>query len=226
MLFIVGTPIGNLDDISLRALKVLKQVDYILCEDTRRTKILLNKYKINNKLISYFEHSKHKKIDSIINLLLEGKVLALVSEAGTPGISDPGNRLIKEILKRDINVKISPVPGPSAITALLSVSGLPCNKFIFYGFLPKKNKRKKLLEEILKSDITSVFYESPYRIKDTLNDLYNLYNKLDKLINKKIVIGRELTKIFEDIYYFTLAEIKDKLPEIKSKGEFTIAIGK
>mgnify|MGYP000184240517 CR=1 FL=1 len=171
-LYVVATPIGNLEDITLRALRILKEVDYILAEDTRRTKILLDFYNIKTPLISYFQHSKKKKIDLILNFLKEGKKLALVSESGTPGILDPGGELISKILEElKDDVKIIPVPGPCALCAALSVAGFPVHKFIFFGFLPKKKKRKRILKEILNSPYPVLFYEAPYRLLKTLKEI-------------------------------------------------------
>src|SRR3989344_739541 len=161
--YIVAGPIGNLEDISLRTLRLLSEVDLILCEDTRVTKKLLDKYKIGTPTLSYHQHSKLNKVEYIIRFLREGKNLALVSDAGTPGISDPGNKLVKaavESLSADL-VKIVPIPGPSAVTAAASVSGFPMDKFLFLGFPPAKRKRKKFFEEVVSSRYPAIFYESP-----------------------------------------------------------------
>ncbi len=176
-LYIIGTPIGNLEDITLRALKTLASVDIILCEDTRMTKRLLDRNAISTKTLSYHMHSKLSRVDEIIGLLREGKNLALVSDAGTPGISDPGSELVKRVREafaqdrpaRDI--KIESVPGPSALTAALSIAGIPCADFTFLGFLPHKKGRETLFKEIASSERTMVFYESPHRIMKTLESL-------------------------------------------------------
>ena len=179
-LFIVSTPIGNLEDISQRALRILKEADLILCEDTRVTKKLLDHYQIKTPTLSYHQHSKLQKTEYIINLLKGGRNLALVSDAGTPGISDPGNKLIEEIIHYNdrsaqiMELKIVPVPGPSAVTCAASISGFPMDKFIFMGFPPVKEKRKKFFEEVLNSKYPLIFYESPYRIIKTLSELQSL----------------------------------------------------
>jgi len=220
-LYVVATPIGNLEDISLRALRILKEVDLILCEDTRRTQKLLNFYQIKKKLLSYHQHSKLKRIEEIIDLLKRGKNLALVSDSGTPSISDPGGKLIEKIFETfGDSVKIVPIPGPSAITSIASISGFPMDKFLFLGFLPKKKKKKEFLEEILKSKYPVIFFESPYRILKTLEEL--------EILNPdfKIVVARELTKKFETIYRGKVGEVKEKIKKDKIKGEFTIVVFK
>jgi len=224
-LYIVATPIGNLEDISLRALRILKEVDLILCEDTRVTKKLLDRYQIKKPLLSYHQHSKLQKIDYIISLLKEGKNLALVSDSGTPGVSDPGNKLVNEVMKwLSDRVKIIPIPGPSALTCAASVSGFPMDKFLFLGFLPKKKKRKEVLKEILESKYPVIFYESPYRILKTLKEL-NLEAKTYKL-EPKLVVCRELTKKFETIYRGKIEEVIKKIESSPIKGEFVIVVGK
>ncbi|MBL7141977.1 16S rRNA (cytidine(1402)-2'-O)-methyltransferase [Patescibacteria group bacterium] len=216
MLYIVATPIGNLKDVTLRALEILKSVDLILCEDTRQTKKLLDHYKIKRSLLSYHQHSKISRLNQIFKLLEQGKDLALVSDAGTPGISDPGNKLISQIIKQ--SAIIVPIPGPSALTTALSVCGFPADKFIFYGFLPQKKRKEKILKEIVDSKITSVFYESPYRIIKTLR-------KLEELgLNKKIVVCRELTKKFETVYRGSITGVINQLNKDTVKGEFVIVI--
>lgn len=212
-LYIIATPIGNLGDISLRALDTLKQVDLILCEDTRVTRKLLDHYQIKTLVESYHQHSKISKINKIIDLLKQGKNLALVSDSGTPGISDPGNKLIEQI--QDLAEIIS-IPGPSAITAIASVSGFPMDKFIFLGFPPHKKGRQKFFKEILDYKYPVIIYESPHRIIKTLKQLEEV-GKFD------IVIGRELTKKFETIYR---GEIKDIINEITPRGEFAVVIRK
>ena len=221
--YIVATPIGNLKDISLRALETLKEVDLILCEDTRVTKKLLDHYQINTLILSYYQHSKLKKIEYILQLLKEGKNLALVSDAGTPGISDPGNKLVQEVIKSlSDQVEIVPIPGPSAVTAAASISGFSMDKFLFLGFPPTKKKRKKFFEEVINSKYPVILYESPYRILKTLNEL--------KIVNDKlsVVVCRELTKKFETIYRGTINQIIEKVLEDKIgdkiKGEFVIIL--
>ena len=222
-LYIISTPIGNLNDISLRAIKTLKEVDLVLCEDTRRTKKLLNHYKINTPTLSYHQHSKLKKINYIIDLLRQGKDLALVSDAGTPGISDPGNKLVEVAIKSlDNKIRVVPIPGPSAVIAALSVSGLPTDKFLFLGFPPVKKKRKKFLKEVIESKYSVVFYESPYRIIRTLEDLKKILDIKDKIPNIHIVVCREMTKIFETIYRGRIDKVIEEIQKDKIKGEFVV----
>jgi len=224
-LYIVATPIGNLEDITKRALRILTEVDLILCEDTRTTKKLLEHYQIKTPTLSYHQHSGLQKIDYIINLLKQGKNLALVSDAGTPGISDPGNKLIEEIkesLKEE--VKIIPIPGPSAVTTAASISGFPVDKFIFMGFPPAKRKRKKFFEEIIRQLVNLkypvIFYESPHRILKTLNELKILNQNL------KIVVARELTKKFETTYRGDVGKVIEEIEKDKIKGEFVVIVEK
>lgn len=219
ILYIVGTPIGNLEDISLRALRILKEVDFVLCEDTRVTRVLLGKYEIKTPTISYFQHSGLTKVNQIIDLLKDGKNLALVSDAGTPGISDPGNKLIESVLQELPEVKIEPIPGACAAIAALSISGLPTDKYIFYGFLPHKKGKETILKEIIGNKFTSVFYESTHRILKTLNKLHELG------LNKHVVVCRELTKKFETIYRGEIADVLSELEKGITKGEFVVVVG-
>ena len=222
-LFIVATPIGNLEDLSMRALRILKEVDFILCEDTRVTKKLLNHYDIKKPLLSYHQHSRLKKVNYILELLKQGKNLALISDAGTPGISDPGNLLVDEAIKRLMEkVKIIPIPGPSAVTAAASISGFPMDKFLFLGFPPTKRKRKKFFQEVVKSKYPVIFYESPYRIIKSLRDL-QLISKTYNL-KTKIVVCRELTKKFETIYRGKIEEVIREIEKGKVKGEFVVIV--
>ncbi|MBL7150072.1 MAG: 16S rRNA (cytidine(1402)-2'-O)-methyltransferase [Candidatus Pacebacteria bacterium] len=221
-LYIIGTPIGNLEDLSFRALRILKEVDLILCEDTRVTKKLLDNYGIKAQALSYHQHSKLKKVEEIIQLLKEGKNLALVSDAGTPGISDPGNKLVEEVINRlRDEVKVIPIPGPSAVTAAASISGFPMDKFIFMGFPPTKRKRKKFFEEMINSKYPVIFYESPYRIMKTLKELSSFVG------DREIVVCRELTKKFETTYRGTIKEVIEKINPLaggKIKGEFVAIV--
>ena len=219
-LYIVGTPIGNLEDVSLRALRILKEVDFLLCEDTRVTKRLLEHYDISTSTISYHQHSTLQKVDSILELLREGKNLALVSDAGTPGISDPGNKLVSEVIRNVEGVQVVPIPGASALTAVASISGFPMDRFVFLGFPPQKNKRKKFFEEVIASKYPVIFYESPYRIQKTLEELRALDGHLP------IVVARELTKKFETTYRGTVNEVIEQVKADSSKGEFVVAVGK
>jgi len=217
-IFIIATPIGNLKDISLRALEELKRADFILCEDTRVTRKLLLRYQIKTPTISYHQHSNKGKINYILDLLRQGKNLALVSDAGTPGISDPGNELINLANKEIDNLKIIPIPGPSAILAIASVAGLSMDKFLFLGFPPHKRKRKKFFEEVISSQHPVIIYESPYRIIRTLKDLQELGPELS------LVVGRELTKKFETIYRGRIDNVIEKIQKDKVKGEFVIIV--
>ncbi|KKR79875.1 MAG: Ribosomal RNA small subunit methyltransferase I [Candidatus Nomurabacteria bacterium GW2011_GWA2_40_9] len=221
-LYIVATPIGNMTDITLRAIETLKNVDLILCEDTRVTKNLLNKYDIKKPTMSYHAHSKLAKIDKIIELLEEGKDLALVSDAGTPGISDPGALLvskIKEYFNND-KVQVVPIPGATAIITALSASGLPTHEFTFLGFLPHKKGRETLFKEIAESKRTVVFYESTHRIIKTLESLVKFSPE------KNICVARELTKIYEQFKTGTPSEVLNYFNENKDKvrGEFTVIV--
>ena len=217
----VATPIGNLGDITLRAIETLKDVDLILCEDTRETKKILDKYGIVKPTMSYHAQSKLSKTDKIFELLEEGKNLALVSDAGTPGISDPGALLVSKIKEYlSDSVDVIPIPGPSAIIAALSASGLPTHEFTFLGFLPHKKGRETLFKEIAISERTMVFYESPHRILKTLESLVKFCP------DKKVCVARELTKIYEEFKTGTPAEILEYLNKNKEKqrGEFTVIV--
>jgi len=217
ILYIVGTPIGNLEDITKRALRILSEVDLILCEDTRNTKVLLDHYQIKTPTLSYHQHSRLKKTEEIISFLREGKNIALVSDAGTPGISDPGNQLAESAISGSgDNIKITPIPGPSALTAIASISGFPTDRFLFLGFPPVKKKRNKFFEEVINSKYPVIFYESPYRILKTLKELSSL----------EVLVCRELTKKFETIYRGTAAEIIRSLEKEGIRGEFAVIVKK
>jgi 16S rRNA (cytidine1402-2'-O)-methyltransferase len=221
ILYVVATPIGNLEDMTQRALRILKEVDFVLCEDTRHTLQLLNYFGIKKSLISYHQHSQFQKIDHIIDLLRQGKNLALVSDAGTPAISDPGGVLVAEAVKQlGDAVQIVPIPGVAAVTALASVAGLPTDKFVFLGFLPLKKGRQSLFNFIKDSDKTVIFYESPHRIIKTLESLAGLLEP-----ERQLVVGRELTKKFETVYRGTTKEVLEKLQSDKILGEFVVAVG-
>ncbi len=220
-LFVIGTPIGNLEDITLRALRVLKEVDVILCEDTRVTKRLLEKYEITGKhLIAYNEQKSGIQIVKIIGLLQAGKNLALVSDAGTPGISDPGSFLVKQIREAMPEIKIESVPGPSALTTALSIAGVPVTDFVFLGFLPHKKGRETLFKEIAVSERAMIFYESPHRMLKALESLVKFAPA------KKVTIARELTKIHEEVVSGTLAELLGFFENNKEKvrGEFVVIV--
>src|SRR3990167_2447898 len=217
--FVVATPIGNMGDISFRAIETLKNVDLILCEDTRQTKKLLDKYNINKPTMSYHAQSKLAKTDKIFELLKEGKDLALVSDAGTPGISDPGAMLISQLKAHfSHGVNVIPVPGPSAVITALSASGLPTHEFTFLGFLPHKKGRETLFKEIDESKRTMAFYESPHRILKTLESLKKGMPK------RQVVLGREITKLHEQFLTGTAEELEEyftKHPETL-RGEFVV----
>jgi 16S rRNA (cytidine1402-2'-O)-methyltransferase len=219
-LYVVATPIGNLEDITLRALRVFKEVDYILCEDTRVTKKLLAKYDILIPTLSYHAHSSQREHERIIELLEEGRNLALVSDAGTPTISDPGSRIIEQVRTALPDVAIVAVPGPCALTAALSISGIPASEFLFLGFVPHKKGREKFFKEALESTRPVVFYESPHRILKALASM----EKLDP--KRRLVIGRELTKLHEEVLSGTVPELITLLTSDpkRQKGEFVVIV--
>jgi 16S rRNA (cytidine1402-2'-O)-methyltransferase len=218
--YVVGTPIGNLEDITLRAIRILGEADMILCEDTRVTAKLLEKYSIQKPTMSYHSQSKISKIEKILDLIEEGKTLALVSDAGTPTISDPGSLLVSKIREQFPDIKIIAIPGPSALISALSISGLPASEFLFLGFLPHKKGRETLFKEIAALKRTAVFYESPHRILKTIESLKTFVPK------RKIVIARELTKLFEELVSGTPAEVDEyfKSHPDKVRGEFVVLV--
>jgi len=216
-LYVVSTPLGNLEDITLRALRILKEVDLIAAEDTRHTGILLRHFGIHKPLTSYFEGNELKKREWILSRLKQGEQTALVSDAGTPGISDPGFRLIQTAIENQI--PIVPIPGPSAVIAALSISGLPTDAFLFKGFLPHKSKRRRdLLKQLEETKETLIFYESPHRLKETLGEI------LEILGDREMVLTRELTKIYEEVIRGRASVIRSQLEERKLKGEITLVI--
>jgi 16S rRNA (cytidine1402-2'-O)-methyltransferase len=217
MLYIVSTPIGNLGDISFRAIETLKNVDLIAAEDTRHTGILLKHYGIETTQTSFFEHNESKKADYLISLLNEGKDVALVSDAGTPGISDPGYRLIQ--MARANNIPMTAVPGACAAVTALTLSGLPMDRFCFEGFLPvKSSARRKKLELMRDEERTMIFYESPYRLVKSLKDIEEV---LDDPI---VVVARELTKKFEEIKQGSASDLAEYFGKKNVKGEIVLAI--
>lgn len=216
-LYLVGTPIGNLEDITLRALRVLREVSLIAAEDTRHTRKLLARYEIRTPTTSYFEHNKLAKLDVILAALETGDV-ALVSDAGMPGISDPGYELVRAALERGFPVV--PVPGPSAIVAALAASGLPTDAFVYVGFLPRKaGERRRVLEALRAERRTLVLYEAPHRLLDTLADIQ------ETLGNRVVAIARELTKMHEEIWRGTVSGARTHFTEHAPRGEFTLVIG-
>lgn len=215
MMYIVSTPIGNIKDITYRAVEVLGEADIILAEDTRKTGMLLKRLGIPNKpFLSYNEHNHSRRIPHVLELLKSGESLALVSNAGTPGISDPGARLVHEVLKAGF--KVIPVPGPSAVVAALSCSGFPANSFCFLGFVPKKDGQRRKLIEDLKSHQTVVMYESCHRIRKTLQAMAEL------IPDRQVCLCREMTKMFEESIRGTPREILEKLKS--AKGEFVLVL--
>lgn len=250
MLYIIATPIGNLEDITLRAIRTLKEVDLIAAEDTRHARILLNKYEIKTPLESFHAHSDDHKLHLLIDKLKEGKTIALISDAGTPGISDPGYILIKAAIEKGI--KVIPIPGPAAFLTALQASGLPTHQFLYLGFLPQKKGRQTLLESLKEEKRTIIFYESTHRILKTLSQLNELFTKWEgEAANKppsdkhtrndtppahpapphspparQIVIARELTKIHEEYFRGSAKEAYEHFnKKTKPKGEFVVMIG-
>jgi 16S rRNA (cytidine1402-2'-O)-methyltransferase len=216
ILYIVATPIGNLMDITMRALEVLKEVDYIVAEDTRHTVRLLNHYDIKNRLTSYHDYNKVQKSKWIIDKLQKGDNIALVSDAGTPGISDPAFYIVREAIKN--GYKVTSVPGPTAFVSALVISGLPTDRFVFEGFLPRRKGRKKRLDQLREENRTIILYESPHRLKKTLAELYSY------LGDREIAIARELTKKFEEVTRGALSKFLSSDMEFKIKGEFVIIV--
>lgn len=217
-LYVVSTPIGNLEDISLRAIRTLKEVDLIACEDTRNTRKLLSHYQIKKPLASYHEHNEKQKAELLLGYLRNGNNIALVSDAGTPGISDPGFRLVK--IASESGIDVISVPGASAAVAALSVSGLPTSSFSFFGFLPKtKNKKEAFLREIQGREQTLIFYESSRRVIDTLVSIFEVFG------DREISVSREMTKMFEETIIGKISDVIEKLRDKKElKGEFTFVI--
>ena len=216
-LILIPTPIGNLGDITQRAVECIKTVDILLCEDTRRSLKLLNHLKIKKPLKSYHKFNEHSTVEKVINEIQSGLVVGLISDAGTPSISDPGYLIVKMCI--DNNIEVECLPGPTALIPALAVSGLPSERFVFEGFLPVKKGRKTRLEELSKEKRTMIFYESPYKLYKTLQDFSNSLGP-----DREISISKELTKIFEST---TRGRIKDLMPEYenkKLKGEFVIVV--
>ncbi len=215
-LYIVSTPIGNLGDITYRAVEILRQADMVVAEDTRRTRILLNHFEIRSRLSSYNSYNQEKKTSQFIDLIKQGKTLALVSDAGTPGISDPLYQLVTAAIAEEIPVW--PIPGASAVLSALTVSGLPMDRFIYEGFLPRKKRRQSRLAELAEQNRTVVLYESPQRIQKTLTEILAVFG------NRQIAIARELTKIHEEVIRGNLEEIIPRTQDKNWRGEITLVI--
>lgn len=219
ILYVVATPVGNLKDITFRAIEVLQEVDLIAAEDTRRIRKLLNAYQISTPATSYHDHNEREKSGILLARLLKGEKIALVSNAGTPLLSDPGYHLLRKAIESEIPIR--PIPGPSSPTIALSVCGFSAGSYLFCGFLPgKKKKKKEKISEFLQSPYPVVFFESPYRIHQTLEIIEEVLGE------RKLFVGREMTKLFEDYLYGTASEIKAILQGKKRKGEFTVVIDK
>jgi len=216
-LYIVPTPIGNLEDITLRSINVLIDSDLVLCEDTRRSKILMSHYKINTQLKSFHKFNEHKEVDIIVDQIKEGKKISLISDAGTPGISDPGFLIVRTCIESEIEIEC--LPGATAFVPALINSGIPSDKFVFEGFLPVKKGRKTRLETLSNEERTMIFYESPHKILKTLNDF-----KLNFGSERKISISRELTKVYEENIRGTVEEVISFFGDKKIKGEIVIVV--
>lgn len=216
MLYIVSTPIGNLEDMTIRAIETLKKADFIAAEDTRQTQKLLQKYEIKTRTLSFHSYSSDAKLEKIIDLLKEGKEIALVSDAGTPGISDPAYSLIRRAIEE--NIRIIPIPGASSLLAAIVTSGLPMDKFVYLGFLPLKKGRQTLLKSLAEEPRTLVIFESPHRILRTLNDLR------EYLGDRDVAVCRELTKIYEEILRMPISKAIEHFEKIAPKGEFVLVV--
>ena len=218
VLFIVPTPIGNLEDMTFRGIRVLNESTLIAAEDTRHTKKLLMHYNINTPTISYFEHNRFTRIPQIVDHLISGKNVSVVTDAGTPGISDPAYKLIRATIEN--HIKVESIPGASASVTALSASGLPTDRFLFEGFLPHRKGRRKKLERLANLEATIIFYESPMRLIRTLNDI------LEFIGDRPTVIGRELTKVYEEYQRGKVSQLINYFKENKPRGEFVVMIGK
>ena len=217
-LYLVPTPIGNLEDITLRALRILEEVDFILAEDTRSSRILLQHYHIQTPLVSYHKFNEHQSLPKIIERLRNRETAALISDAGTPGISDPGFLLVRECIRE--NIPIECLPGPTALIPALVESGLPCDRFYFEGFLPVKKGRKTRITRITERDETTIIYESPYRIIRTLTELSEILG-----LERRVSMSREISKVFHETIRGTLSELVEWAKSKPLKGEFVIVIG-
>lgn len=216
-LYIVPTPIGNLKDMTYRSVEVLKEMDFVLAEDTRKTGILLKHYGISKPVEAFHKFNEHKKLENVVNKIKTGKTAALVSDAGTPGISDPGFLLVRELLASGIEVET--LPGATAFVPALINSGLPCERFVFEGFLPVKKGRQKRLTELVEERRTMIFYESPHKLLKTLDDFSKTFGN-----DRKISISRELTKIYEENFRGTIEDAIKYFSQKKTKGEFVVVV--
>ena len=218
MLYVVPTPVGNMEDMTFRAIKVLKEVDFILAEDTRTSSVLLHHYDIKNELHSHHKFNEHQTCQKVVERLLSGQSAALISDAGTPGISDPGFMLVRECVRNGIEVQT--LPGATAFVPALVSSGLPCDKFVFEGFLPQKKGRQKRLGELKNENRTIVFYESPYRVVKTLEQFAEVFGT-----ERPVSCCREISKLHEESVRGTIAEVLQHFKEHEPKGEFVIVLG-
>lgn len=216
-LIVVPTPIGNLEDITLRAIKILKEADAILSEDTRKTGFLLNHFEIKSKLESFHKFNEHKNVERIIDRLKSGELIALVSDAGTPGISDPGYLIVKHCLDNDIDIEC--LPGATALIPAVVLSGLPNDKFVFEGFLPQKKGRQKRLKELADEARTMVFYESPFRLMKFLEQVLEFFGE-----DRKVAVSRELTKMYEETIRGTVVEVIEYYKTNPIKGEIVVVV--
>lgn len=218
MLTLVPTPIGNLQDITLRALEVLKQSDIILAEDTRTTRILLQHYQIDKRVLAHHQHNEHQSTKEVLRMLQEGQRIALVSDAGTPGISDPGFLLVRECIREGISVQC--LPGPTAFVPALVMSGLPCDRFVFEGFLPQKKGRQSRLLQLKEETRTMVFYESPFRLVKLLGECLEHFGP-----ERPVSVSRELSKVYEETIRGTVEEVKNHFEQKGVKGEIVVVLG-
>jgi len=216
-LYLVPTPVGNMEDMTFRAVRILKEVDLILAEDTRTSSKLLHHYEIQNKLLSHHKFNEHQTVDSITEKILAGESIALISDAGTPGISDPGFLLVRSCVEKEIEVEC--LPGATALIPALVDSGFPCDRFCFEGFLPVKKGRQKKLQLLIDEDRTMIFYESPYRLVKTLKQFCEIFGD-----NRKVSVSREISKLFEETFRGSLPEVITHFEEKTVKGEIVIIL--
>lgn len=218
MLTLVPTPVGNLQDITLRALEILKSADIILAEDTRTSGVLLHHFGINKKVFAHHQHNEHQATSEIIRLLKEGKEIALISDAGTPGISDPGFLLVRECIREGLPVCC--LPGPTALVPALVMSGLPCDRFVFEGFLPQKKGRQSRMSRLSEEERTMVFYESPYRLVKLLEECASVFGE-----DRPAAVVREISKVYEEVRRGSLSELKNHFSTAGAKGEIVVVVG-